>query len=110
MKKVSPFAKKVYQLTKQIPEGKVTTYKEIAKALNCRAYQAVGQALKHNPFAPQVPCHRVVKSDGSIGGFSGQTKGKEIKRKTMMLKKEGIHFKNNKIKNFNKVLFQSQYF
>ena len=104
MKKVSPFAQKVYQLLKKIPKGKVSTYKEIAKALNCRAYQAVGQALKRNPFSPQVPCHRVVKSDGSIGGFAGKTSGKEIKRKIMMLKKEGIRFNSKKVKDFKKVL------
>lgn len=131
MTKISPFDKKVYQLVKKVPKGKVTTYKQIAQALHCRAYQAVGQALRKNPYAftlhrtlavnqacarswcsgagpyaPLVPCHRVVKSNGSIGGFAGKTSGKEIKRKIRMLKKEGIEFKNNKIRNFNKILFQ----
>jgi O6-methylguanine-DNA--protein-cysteine methyltransferase len=50
-----------------------------------------------NPFAPMVPCHRVVKSDGSIGGFSGETYGKPIKRKVAMLRKEGVEIEENKI-------------
>lgn len=99
------FSKKVYQLTKKIPKGRVTTYKEIAKALNTKAYQAVGQALKRNPYAPIVPCHRVVASDGALGGFAGQRKGKQIQRKKALLQKEGICFKGDKIKNFKKVLF-----
>lgn len=105
MARVNPFAKKVYKLVKKIPKGKVTTYKEIAQTLNTKAYQAVGQALKHNPFAPQVPCHRVVKSNGSIGGFSGKIRGKKIRKKIKMLEKEGIKFENKKIKNFSSLLF-----
>jgi len=103
---VSTFAKKVYQLSRQIPKGKVSTYKHLAQALNTKAYQAVGQALRRNPYAPQIPCHRVVTSKGIIGGFNGQTKGREIQRKKAMLEKEGIKFKGNRIKNFQKVLFK----
>ncbi len=80
MEKMS-FAEKVYFLCRKIPEGKVTTYREIAHALNTKGYQAVGQALRCNPYAPRVPCHRVVKSDGSLGGFKGKSEGKEIKEK-----------------------------
>lgn len=98
------FENKVYHLTKQIPLGKVTTYRKIAHALNTRAYQAVGQALRKNPLAPQVPCHRVIKSDGHLGGFSGQTKGKKVKQKQLLLKKEGVVFKNGRIKNLEKHL------
>ena len=54
------FNEKVWQLTKKIPKGKVTTYKLIAQKLKTKAYRAVGQALKRNPHAPKVPCHRVV--------------------------------------------------
>ena len=100
------FSQKVYQLTKKIPRGKLTTYKEIAKALNTRAYQAVGQALAKNPFAPIVPCHRVVSTKGTIGGFMGKRKGKTIQKKKALLKKEGIEFVDDKIKNFKKVLFK----
>jgi methylated-DNA-[protein]-cysteine S-methyltransferase len=64
------FSKMVYQLTKHIPEGKVATYKSIAATLNTKGYRAVGQVLKMNRN-PDVPCHRVVRSNGEIGGFLG---------------------------------------
>ena len=96
MEKVS-FAEKVYSLCKQIPKGKVTTYKEIAAKLDMRGYQAIGQVLRCNPYAPNVPCHRVIKSDGSLGGFFGKVNGKEILRKQIMLEKEGIIVNENKI-------------
>ena len=91
------FAERVYAICKSIPQGKVTTYGEIAKALGTKGYQAIGQALRCNPYAPLVPCHRVVKADGSIGGFKGQRAGKEIKEKIMLLKSEGVCFYNYKI-------------
>ena len=91
------FSEKVYQLTKKIPKGRVTSYKEIANTLGTKAYQAVGQALRRNPFAPMVPCHRVVSSSGLIGGFNGKTNGVEIKRKIALLKSEGVRIKKNKI-------------
>ena len=100
------FNQKCYNLIKKVPKGKITTYKEIAKALKTQAYQAVGNAMRNNPYTPQVPCHRVVKSDGRIGGFKGKKSGKAIKEKIKMLKKEGIEFKSNKIKNFEEVLFK----
>ena len=88
---------KVYELCSKVPKGKVTTYKDIAQALGIKSYQAIGQVLKRNPYAPKVPCHRVVKSTGEIGGFKGQIKDKEIDEKIAMLKKEGVGIKNNKI-------------
>ena len=100
------FNEKCYSLLKKVPEGKITTYKEIANALNTKAYQVVGSAMKNNPYAPEVPCHRVVKSNGSIGGFGGQTKGKKIQEKISLLKEEGIEFEDKKIKNFEEVLFK----
>lgn len=103
---MSNFSSKVYQLTLKIPKGKVSTYREIAKALNTKAYQAVGQVLKRNPLSPLIPCHRVVKSDGTLGGFVGQNKGKQIRRKKKMLQKEGLKFTGDKIKDFEKVLFK----
>ena len=64
-----------------IPRGKTITYKELARKLgNARAARAVGNALANNPFAPLIPCHRVVKSDGRIGGYSGPG-GVKTKRK-----------------------------
>lgn len=98
------FSDKVYSLCKMVPKGKVTTYKEIAKALNSRAYRAVGQALRHNPYAPLVPCHRVVSSDGSIGGFNGKKSGSKIRQKIRLLEKENIRVVAGKIQNFHKVM------
>ncbi|MDP3640290.1 MAG: MGMT family protein [Nanoarchaeota archaeon] len=73
------FERKVYALCRKIPEGKVTTYKSIAEALGTKAYRAVGQALKKNPYAPQVPCHRVIATDGSLGGYCGERSGAAFK-------------------------------
>lgn len=100
------FNNKVYQLTKKIPKGKVSTYKDIAEKMGTRAYRAVGRALRCNPYAPFVPCHRVVKSDGTIGGFMGKIKGKELDKKVGLLKKEGIFVKENKILDFKKKLYK----
>jgi methylated-DNA-[protein]-cysteine S-methyltransferase len=94
------FRFKVYDLIKKIPAGKVTTYKEVARSLNISAYRAIGGALSKNPFAPEVPCHRVVKSNGDIGGYSARG---GIKTKIKLLKDEGVCInKNNKIENFEK--------
>jgi methylated-DNA-[protein]-cysteine S-methyltransferase len=100
------FSEKVYDLLRKVPEGHVTTYKEIAHALNCRAYRGVGQAMKRNPYAPEVPCHRVVAASGRIGGFRGKRSGAAIQEKINMLKSEGIEFKGDKIQNFNEILFR----
>jgi methylated-DNA-[protein]-cysteine S-methyltransferase len=91
--KLSPamsFNQKVWALTARIPKGKVVTYGDIARALNCTAYRAVGNALNKNPYAPSVPCHRVVGSDGSLTGFAG---GLEKKRE--LLKREGLTLRAN---------------
>src|SRR4030042_6180165 len=100
------FAEKVYDLLKKVPKGRVTTYKKLAEALGTKAYRAVGQAMRHNPYAPNVACHRVVSSDGTIGGFSGQKTGKAIRNKIRMLEKEGIKFKGKKIVNFKKIIYR----
>ena len=104
--KMKSFNQKVYDLLKKVPKGKVTTYKILAEALGTKAYRAVGQAMRCNPYAPKVPCHRVVKSDGSIGGFQGSINpnSRETKKKIRMLKKEGVEVKNNKI-DLRKFLF-----
>ena len=96
------FQKKVWQKIKKIPKGKVSTYKMLAFILNKKkAYQAVGQALNKNPYWPAVPCHRIVKSNGSLGGFA-----KGIKLKKKLLEKEGIRFKDNKILDIEKFLYR----
>ncbi len=89
-----------------IPEGKVTTYGLIAKKLNTRAYRAVGNACRRNPYAPRVPCHRVVRSDGSIGGFGGKIAGETVERKIRMLKREKVEVLNGKVVDLVKVLFK----
>jgi len=97
----SSFNERCYALLRKVPKGKVTTYKALAEALGTRAYRAVGQAMNRNPYAPKVPCHRVVSADGSIGGFAHGTK-----RKIEMLKREGVEVKNNRIVDFKNVVFR----
>ena len=86
------FAEAVWDVTKRIPRGKVATYGQIAHALGTQAYRAVGQALHRNPYAPVVPCHRVVASDGTLGGFAH---GK--RRKAALLRREGISITHGRI-------------
>ncbi len=71
------FEEKVWALCARVPAGRVTTYAEIARKLEGRAYRAVGRALGRNPYSPQVPCHRVVGSDGRLTGFAGGLPEKE---------------------------------
>jgi methylated-DNA-[protein]-cysteine S-methyltransferase len=86
------FSDACYRLVATVPEGKVTTYQEIAHALGTKAYRAVGNAMNKNPHAPKIPCHRVVRSDGSIGGFA-----REAEKKARMLEKEGVDIKDGKV-------------
>jgi methylated-DNA-[protein]-cysteine S-methyltransferase len=102
---MSPLAIKTYQLLKTVPPGRVTTYKALAHAVHTRAYRAIGQCMKHNPYAPMVPCHRVVASDGTIGGFMGTKNGSAIRKKIALLRLEGIKISGNRIVNFPAVLF-----
>ena len=97
--KVTAFQQRVYDGLMRIPRGKVTTYKLLADYLKCGSCQAVGQALKVNPFAPDIPCHRVVKSDLDIGGYQG----KFGPRKAELLKAEGIKIESNKIVDISQI-------
>jgi methylated-DNA-[protein]-cysteine S-methyltransferase len=82
------FQLKVWTYLKKIPRGSVKTYSQIAKGIRKPlAVRAVANAIGKNPYAPKIPCHRVIRSDGSLGGYSG--KG-GIKTKKLLLKKEGI--------------------
>ena len=88
----SGFCKKVWALTEKVPKGKVTTYKIIAEKLGTKAYRAVGKALNVNPYAPRVPCHRVVGSDGTLTGYAHGLKAKES-----LVRSEGVVIKNGKV-------------
>ena len=84
----SEFQVKVWAYLRKIPRGSVKTYFQVAKGIGKpRAVRAVANAIGKNPYAPKIPCHRVIRSDGSLGGYSG--KG-GVKKKRFLLKKEGI--------------------
>src|SRR5688572_21627088 len=100
------FSEKVYETLKRVPKGRVTTYKELAHGIGTKAYRAVGTVLSKNPYAPIVPCHRVVASDGKLGGFMGKKKGLTIEKKRKMLLEEGIEFAGEKVKDLEKILFK----
>jgi methylated-DNA-[protein]-cysteine S-methyltransferase len=89
------FEQRVYALVRTIPRGKVSTYGFVAKQLGCGSSQAIGQALRRNPYAPEMPCHRVVSSALTLGGFNGQRDGEELRRKRQMLEDEGVIFTEN---------------
>ena len=92
---------KVYRKLLQVPKGKVTTYGELAKAVGLKNGQRhIGMLMKKNPFPVIVPCHRVVKSNGKIGGYAY---GEIVKSK--MLANEGIKIKDGKIIDFDKDKF-----
>lgn len=84
---------KVYKKLLEVPKGKITTYGELAKAIGLKNGQRViGKIMNKNPYPVIVPCHRVIKSDGKIGGYAW---GEKVKAK--MLSNEGIKIKNGKI-------------
>lgn len=85
---ITPFQRRVYMELLNVPAGTTITYGELAQRIGCRSAQAVGQALKRNPFAPEVPCHRVVAANGSIGGYFGEREGEMIERKRRLLNEE----------------------
>ncbi|MEO8581386.1 MAG: MGMT family protein [Patescibacteria group bacterium] len=89
------FKEKVYQVTRQIPKGRVATYKQVAAlAGNPKAARAVGMCMRTNPDAPHTPCHRVVASDGKLTGYSA---GAGLFTKREMLLDEGVDFINDKV-------------
>jgi methylated-DNA-[protein]-cysteine S-methyltransferase len=98
MKKQSVMTSQVYDILAQVPEGKVTTYADIARALGYSiAFRRIGQILSKNPNLIAVPCHRVVMSNGNIGGYAlGKTRKKEL------LKKEGLRFIGDRIADFER--------
>ena len=96
------FNEKVWKAMERIPRGKVSTYGLLAKVVgNPKAARAVGNACNKNPNAPATPCHRVVSSDGSIGGFANG-----LKKKIALLKQEGVSVRGGKIVDFGERLFR----
>lgn len=103
LKALTAFENKVLKTVTKIPRRKVTTYKLLAKAIGqATAVRAVANALSKNPWLVKIPCHRVVRSDGRLGGYR-----LGLKKKLLLLKKEGIKFDSkNKIRDFKKVLYE----
>ena len=87
-KDITEFQRKVYLELLNVPCGETVTYGELARRIGCRSAQAVGQALRRNPFAPDVPCHRVIAADGTLCGFAGQRDGEMIEKKRALLDSE----------------------
>ena len=94
------FNQQCYEILSKIPKGNVVTYKQIAHILNTKAYRAVGNAMANNPKPIIVPCHRIINSNGCIGGYAYG-----IEKKISLLEKEGIRIKEGKIVNFKKYLY-----
>lgn len=89
-----------YEIISKVPTGSVTTYGAVAEALARRGFpsgasRAVGNAMNRNPFAPKVPCHRVVCSDGTLGGYAGGAR-----KKISLLEREGVTVKAGRVAEF----------
>jgi methylated-DNA-[protein]-cysteine S-methyltransferase len=96
------FSRKAVLLLKKIPKGKVTTYKELAKAAGSpAAARAVGNAMNWNQEPMKYPCYKVVCSDGKIGGYAGG-----LTKKIRLLRKDSIFVKNGKIKDFEQKIYR----
>jgi methylated-DNA-[protein]-cysteine S-methyltransferase len=103
LEKLSSYQQAILRILAEVPRGKVTTYGDLAKELARRnpkwsplASRAVGTTMKNNPCGPQIPCHRVIKSDGTIGNFRGGVEG-AVKEKARMLRDEGVTVLDDKI-------------
>ena len=95
------FYERCYQKLREVPVGYVTTYQDLALALGSRAVRAVGTAMNKNPYPrEEVPCHRVVRSDGSVGGYESGTE-----HKVERLRSEGLTIIDGKIQNFETKLW-----
>jgi len=101
--KLSPYQQAILRILAEVPKGKVTTYGDLAKELSRRdpkrspnASRAVGTTMRNNPCGPQIPCHRVIKSDGTVGNFRGGAKG-AVDEKILMLRDEGVNVTSGRI-------------
>ena len=90
--RLTNFQKQLYARLRQVPAGKVTTYQALAHAVGSKAYRAVGTAMNKNPFAPDVPCHRVIKINGEVGEYAYGSAAK-----IALLLAEGVEIENNRI-------------
>ncbi len=88
---MTPWQNIVYACLAQVPPGRVTTYAGLARAVGGSA-RAVGSAMRRNPRASEVPCHRVIRSDLTIGGYRGRQDREALERKRQMLAAEGVEF------------------
>ena len=95
------FNERCYQKLVLIPKGMISTYAEIAKSLNSKGYRAVGNAMANNPQPISVPCHRIIRSDGSLGGYA-----LGINKKIQLLNTEGIIIKNNQVVDYKNKLYR----
>ena len=86
------FSERVWAITARVPAGQVVTYADIAHRLGTKAYRAVGHALHRNPYAPAVPCHRVVGKDGRLTGFAGG-----LAKKRRLLAAEGVPMRGERV-------------
>lgn len=93
---LTPFRRRVYRILLSVPAGRWTTYSAISKHLNSGP-RAIGNAMKNNPFAPAVPCHRVLGTDRSLGGYKGEwvNGGEYTTEKMKLLLDEGVEFDGN---------------
>lgn len=88
---ITEFQRRVYLELLNVPRGETISYGELARRIGCRSAQAVGQALRRNPFAPEVPCHRVIAKDGSLCGFGGQRSGENLEKKKRLLDEDRVN-------------------
>jgi len=95
------FDARCYALLRTIPRGRVSTYKLLAEALGTQAWRAVGRAMARNPDLVQTPCHRIVRSDGSLGGYA-----QGVEAKISLLESEGIRIEQGKIADLEAVLYR----
>lgn len=102
---VDGFNEQCYELLRQVPCGKVTTYKLIAEALGTKAYRAVGRAMATNPNPIILPCHRVIKSDGTLGNYTTDEAQDGTLKKQQLLEEEGIIIKEGKVQKLESVLY-----
>ena len=97
------FREKCYKALLNVPKGKVTTYSDLARAIGSKASRAVGTAMAKNERLIEIPCHRVVRSDGAIGQYAlGSDK------KIELLTQEGVSIESGKVTDLDKFLFKFQ--